>query len=84
MGPGVSGRLLRHLRGHPDEGPLLDVLLNLTPACYQCLANFDEAWPAHAAQSPSLLGMGGLPDSCYMWRAGGALDRLRDPSGTYD
>jgi hypothetical protein len=80
----VSGRLLRHLGGQPDEGPLLDVLLNLTPACYQCLANFDVAWPARAAQSPSLLGLGGLPDSCYMWRAGGALDRLRDPARTPD
>ena len=37
--------------------------------------------PAQPVQraADSVIGMGGLPDSCYMWRRGGALDRLRGP-----
>lgn len=79
LGPGVSGELLRRFAGLPDERPLLALLLDLTPALYQCLACTDESWPVQALRRPTLLGMGGLPDSCYMWRRGGALDGLREP-----
>jgi hypothetical protein len=78
LGPGVSGELLRRFAGLPDERRLLGVLLDLTPALYQCLACTDESWPVRASRSPTLLGMGGPPDSCYMWRRGGALDGLRE------
>jgi hypothetical protein len=82
--PGVAAALLRHL-GSPDEPtraesddlPLLDALLNLTPAVFQCLAVLSEDWPLLAKQRPSVVGVGGMRDSCYMWRSGGALDRAR-------
>jgi hypothetical protein len=34
---------------------------------------------ARASGRRSIIGMGGLPDSCYMWRQGGALDARRGP-----
>ena len=57
---------------------LLDLLLNLTPALLQCLAALSERWPELAEQSPTKMGMGGIPDSCFMWRKGGALDQARE------
>jgi hypothetical protein len=42
------------------------------------LAALSEKWPALALQSSSAIGMGGIPDSCFMWRRGGALDRARE------
>ena len=74
---GVSQALLARLGEAPDDRPLLDGLLMLAPALIQCVAALSESWPAMAARTGSLVGMGGLPDSCYMWRAGGALQRAR-------
>jgi hypothetical protein len=36
----------------------------------QCAAAMSEAWAALGA-------VGGIPDSCWMWRRDGALDRAR-------
>jgi hypothetical protein len=74
---------VRRFGSLPGERPLLAVLLNLAPAFFQCLAVVSDDWPRRAASEPSVLGIGGQPDSCYMWRRGGALDGLRaelDPS----
>jgi hypothetical protein len=79
LGPGVSRELLRRFANLPDAAPLLAVLLDLTPALYQCLACSDESLLVETLRSPTLLGLGGLPDSCYMWRRGGGLDALREP-----
>jgi hypothetical protein len=74
---GVSQALLARLGDAPADRPLLDGLLMLAPALIQCVAALSDAWPAMAARNRWIVGMGGHPDSCYMWRAGGALQRAR-------
>ena len=78
LGPGIASMLLEQLGGVPDDRPLLDVLLNLAPAVIQCMAAMTEVWQVGARVSPSVVGMGGLPDSCWMWRRDGALARARE------
>ena len=74
---GVSQALLARLGDVPNDRPLLDALLMLAPGLIQCVAAMSEGWPALAASGGWIVGMGGQADSCYMWRAGGALDRGR-------
>jgi hypothetical protein len=52
---------------------LLDTLLMLAPALIQCAAAVSDAFVEAARTAPSLVGLGGLEDSCYMWRRGGVL-----------
>jgi hypothetical protein len=78
LASGVGGVLVRRFGEDPDARPLLDLLLNLTPGLYQCMAALSENWPVAALHNPSSIGMGGIPDSCFMWRRGGALDRARE------
>ena len=75
---GVSSALIAQL-GEPADRPLLDAALMLAPTFIQVCGAMSESWPARAAAADSLIGMSGLPDSCYMWRRGGALDRRRGP-----
>jgi hypothetical protein len=75
---GIGGKLIRAHGERSVDAPLLDVLLNLTPGMHQAMAVMDEGWALTAKAVPTVMGMGGIPDSCYMWRAGGALDRLRN------
>jgi hypothetical protein len=81
LGPGISRELLERLGRAPADRPLLDVLLMLAPALVQCAAALSEDWPLAARVQPSVVGMGGLADSCYMWRRGGALARRREAEG---
>jgi hypothetical protein len=85
LGAGITSTLLARFGDTPEDRPLLDGLLMLAPAVVQCMAAMSESWPLAAVQRPTVIGMGGLPDSCYMWRRGGALLRARDheagPSG---
>jgi hypothetical protein len=74
---GVTAELLARLGGSPDDRPLLDGLLMLAPALIQVMAALSEAFPKLARQQGWLMGMGGRPDSCWMWREGGALLRAR-------
>lgn len=74
---GVSATILRQLADRPEAQPLLAALLNLTPAYYQCLANLGEEVPFDVRHRADVVGMGGLPGSCYMWRTDGALHQLR-------
>jgi len=76
---GVSAALRERLGGRPDDAPLLDGLLMLAPALIQVFAAMSDAWPAQAQRDRWLLGMGGRPDSCFMWRRGGALEGARTP-----
>ncbi len=76
---GVSATLLERLGGRPDDGPVLDGLLMLAPALIQVFAAMSDAWPAQARHERWLLGMGGRPDSCWMWRRDGALQAARTP-----
>ncbi len=78
LASGVGGALVRRFGADPDARPLLDVLLNLTPGVYQCMAAFSERWAVAALGNASAMGMGGIPDSCFMWRKGGALDQARE------
>ena len=77
---GVGGKLIRAFAESAQDAPLLDALLNLTPGMHQAMAVMDEGWALTAKAVPTVMGMGGIPDSCYMWRAGGALDKLRNSS----
>jgi hypothetical protein len=81
LGAGITAELLARLGEAPADRPLLDALLNLAPALVQCAAAMSEVWPLAAQANPSLVGMGGLPDSCWMWRREGALARARKAEG---
>jgi hypothetical protein len=81
LGAGVTAALLARLGEDPDDRPLLDALLQLAPTLVQCAAALSDTWPALAQSNPSVIGLGGLPDSCYMWRREGPLQRLRDREG---
>jgi hypothetical protein len=74
---GMSGTLLERREGAPEDRPVFDGLLMLAPALIQCVAALSEDWGVLAARGGWVVGMGGRPDSCYMWRAGGALQRAR-------
>jgi len=77
MAAGVGGKLIRAHGDREEDRPLLDALLNLTPGMHQAMAVMDEGWALTAKAVPTVMGMGGIADSCYMWRRGGALDRIR-------
>jgi hypothetical protein len=81
LGAGISAELLARLGGAPDDRPLLDTLLMLAPALVQCAAAMSEAWPLAFRADPSVVALGGLTDSCYMWRRDGALERARAAEG---
>lgn len=70
---GVSQRMLGAFREVPEDRPFLDAQLMLAPGFVQCLASLSERWPENAKANPSLLGVCGRPDSCYMWRKDGPV-----------
>jgi hypothetical protein len=74
---GAARELVRQFGGADDDRPLLDALLMLAPAFVQCAAGLSEPWAVAYLGSASVVAMGGFPDSCYMWRRGGALDERR-------
>jgi hypothetical protein len=74
--PGVSGTLLRHFAGVDDDLPLREALLMLAPALIQCFAALD-LWTMRATDASAVGETGGYPDSCYMWRTDGGLQRSR-------
>ena len=82
FGYGVTGELLRRFGDRMVDRPLLDTLLMVGPALIQCAGAMSDSWPAAFKASDSLVGVGGLPDSCYMWRSGGALARAREAEGS--
>jgi hypothetical protein len=81
LAQGVTAELFRRFGDAAADRPLLDALLMLPPALIQCMAANSEPFPALFRDNPSVVAMGGLPDSCYMWRRDGALQhaRERDP-----
>lgn len=74
--PGVSGALLRHFADPSADAPLRDALLQLAPALIQCFAALD-LWSTRLADAGAGAPTGAFPDSCYMWRSGGALQAGR-------
>jgi hypothetical protein len=81
LGSGITAELLRRIGPAPGDRPLLDALLALAPTLIQCAAALSERWPAAYRDHPSPVGIGGVPDSCWMWRREGALVRARDGGG---
>lgn len=78
---GAAGELVRRLGDDPDATPWVDALLMLAPALVQCRAAHPDAWHEKVRSTPQHPGLTAIPDSCYMWRRGGALERLRDSRG---
>jgi len=69
---GISGAVLAHFADPGDAAPLRDALLMLAPALIQCFAALD-LWTMMSPGTATAAEIGGLPDSCYMWRRGSAL-----------
>jgi hypothetical protein len=76
---GVSRALLDLFGERPDDRPLLDLLLMLSPALIQVFAAVVDTWPATAANEGWVIGTGGRVDSCWMWRKDSALWQTRAP-----
>lgn len=74
LGKGATRELQRLLAGLP---PVLDAMLMLGPALIQCRASFPDKWLNVASTTAGHPGLIAMADSCYMWRRGGALERLR-------
>jgi len=72
---GFAAECLARFGQAPEDRPVLDALLQVAPAFLQCMGSMSEAWPAASLRSGSLVGTGGHPDACYMWRRDGALGR---------
>jgi hypothetical protein len=81
LASGIAAELLRRLGAAKADRPLLDGMLMLAPSFIQCVAAVSDPWAVAAKQQRWFVGLGGQPDSCYMWRAGGALDRGRKSEG---
>jgi hypothetical protein len=73
----ITPRILAAFAARSAGDPAVDLLLQLAPGLLQCASSLTEAWPALAARSPSRVVCAGGPDSCYIWRRGGALDTAR-------
>ncbi len=73
----LTGAALRALADLPTGAPLLDALLMVAPMFIQSAGALSERWPALFRDHPSVVGAGGITDSCYMWRRDGALARMR-------
>jgi hypothetical protein len=69
---GISAAILGHFAAARDDAPLRDALLQLAPTLVQCFAALD-IWSMSTAGGGTAAEIGGLPDSCWMWRQGGAL-----------
>jgi hypothetical protein len=85
---GLARRLFEALGDAPERRPLLDALLNLAPSVIQCMPALTDYWRHwREARGSDATGrgdarpragdgpMGGMLDSCYMWRRDGALQR---------
>lgn len=72
---GITARILGLLPDPQVDAPLRDALLQLAPGLVQCFAAVDF-W-ALFADERAVLQTGAMPDSCWMWRAEGALQRGR-------
>jgi len=83
--PGLGSRVLEAFT-RPADRMLAHALLHLAPGFVQCTAVFSELAPGSAGtEAPGrsraarpAIPIGGYTDSCYMWRTGGPLARLRE------
>lgn len=72
---GITARILGLFPAPDRDAPLRDALLQLAPGLIQCFAALD-IWTLFADESAARQ-TGGQPDSCWMWRVGGGLQRGR-------
>lgn len=94
--PGLARRLFGIFGEVTTDGEdrlLLDTLLQLAPGHIQVLAAVMDRWfadresggprmsPTAGGASPDIGGIGGMPDSCYMWRSGGSMVSTRSFRG---
>jgi hypothetical protein len=78
---GAAGEITRRLGDEPHAPPWRDALVMLPPALVQCRAAHPDSWHEKVRATSRHPGLTALPDSCYMWRRGGALERIRDTLG---
>jgi hypothetical protein len=78
---GAAGEITQRLGDTAEAAPWRDALLMLAPALVQCRAAHPDAWHDKVRTTPLHPGLTALPDSCYMWRRGGALERIRERLG---
>ena len=62
---------------HYEALPWRDAFLMLAPALVQCRAAHPDSWHEKVRATPKHPGLTAIPDSCYMWRRGGTLQRNR-------
>lgn len=77
---GFAKRVLALLGEHGADRPLADALLALAPTFIQVCGCFSEDWPGRCLGVDTLVGVGGVPDACYMWRRSGALHARKRPT----
>ncbi|HSP97812.1 MAG TPA: DUF2889 domain-containing protein [Candidatus Dormibacteraeota bacterium] len=70
---GITARILALFPDPQRDAPLRDALLQLAPGLIQCFAALD-IWTLFADEAAART-TGGHPDSCWMWRRGGRLER---------
>jgi len=86
--PGLAGRIFAQLGDAPETEVLRDALLQLAPGQIQVLAAITDRWFVQAreeqagaasdpAKGPPVGAIGGMTDSCWMWRSEGPLGRSR-------
>jgi hypothetical protein len=81
--PGLAGRIFRSLGAARETEVLRDALLQLAPGQIQVMAATADRWfvqaklPEGTDRPSAVEPIGGMIDSCYMWRAHGPLARAR-------
>ena len=95
--PGLARRLFELLGSTPRDALLLNAMLQLAPAHIQVLAAVMDRWYTERwytekgeaagkrprpSEGPEVGKIGGMPDSCYMWRRDGPLAGLRPAEPT--
>jgi hypothetical protein len=78
---GAAGEITQRLGNEPASRPWRDALVMLPAALVQCRAAHPDAWHDKVRDTARHPGLTALPDSCYMWRRGGALERIREAHG---
>ena len=86
--PGLAGRIFGAIPDSTETQVLRDALLQLAPGQIQIMAALTDRWFARAraeatgdgeesAGGPPVGAIGGMADSCYMWRSDGPLAGMR-------
>lgn len=78
---GAATEILQRLGTAEGAAAWIDALLMLAPALVQCRAAHPDAWHDKVRATANHPGLTAIPDSCYMWRRGGALERIRAELG---